>query len=132
MHYKQLVDFHNALHEALGCGPDVNYQVSFRMTKKIQHLPQHDPCVELHRLVTYGRIVCYILHQNVAYALLMKYNLTGVNVYQELPLPEDLLREILTLNRATTYIFVEIYKPVLRSYFRGFKNLGTTNLFIYN
>lgn len=49
----------------------------------------------LHGRIAYGWVVCFVIHQNVAYALLEEYNLTGVNVCQGLPPPQDaVLKEI--------------------------------------
>ena len=42
----------------------------------------------------FGKVVCYISYENIAYALLLKYNI-GLNVCQGLPLPQDVvLQEI--------------------------------------
>ena len=40
-------------------------------------------------------MVCFVIQQNVAYALLEEYNLTGINVSQGVPPPQDaVLKEI--------------------------------------
>ena len=45
----------------------------------------------------YGRVVCYILFLNVA--LITEYGLTGLNICQDLPLPQDVvLKEIVHRN----------------------------------
>ena len=47
-----------------------------------------------HERVGFGKVVCYISYENIAYALLLKYNI-GLNVCQGLPLPQDVvLQEI--------------------------------------
>ena len=62
----------------------------------------------MHGEEAFGKVVCYICHQNVAYALLLKYNLTGLNVCQELSAPQDaVLREILRRNLPGEH-FVEV------------------------
>ena len=49
--------------------------------------------------MVFGKVVCYISYQNIAYALLVKYNIIGLNVCQGLPLPQDVvLREIVRRN----------------------------------
>ena len=52
-----------------------------------------------HGRVVFGKVVCYISYQNIAYALLLKYNIIGLNVCQGLPLLQDVvLREIVKRN----------------------------------
>ena len=121
MHHKKLdVRFQNVLCEKFGCEADTEHLVSYRMTK--DHVTFHsvlyprkgNSCSYLIRFNShsgeayFGKVVCYIFHQNIAYALLLKYNLTGLNVCQELPPPQDtVLREILRRNLLGGH-FVEV------------------------
>ena len=109
--YKKLDDqFHNVLHEKFGVGADAEHLVSYRLTK--DHVTFHstmyprrgNSCSYLiechsHGRVVFGKVVCYISYQNIAYALLLKYNIIGLNVCQGLPLLQDVvLREIVRRN----------------------------------
>ena len=50
-------------------------------------------------MTVYGKVVCYIVRENVAYALLEEHKKTGRNVCQDLPLPEDpVLKDIVERN----------------------------------
>ena len=44
-----------------------------------------------HGRPSFGKVVCYILYDGVAYALLEKYDLTGVNICQDLNSPQDIV-----------------------------------------
>ena len=91
--YKKLDDqFHNVLHETFGVGADAEHLVSYRLTK--DHVTFHstmyprrgNSCSYLiechsHGRVVFGKVVCYISYENIAYALLLKYNI-GLNVCQ--------------------------------------------------
>ena len=110
MHYKKLVRFQNILHTGFGTGSNTDHLVSYRMTK--DHVTFHSTmypgkanscsCLiqfHLHGRIAYGKVVCFIIHQNVAYALFEECNLTGVNVCQGLPPPQDaVLKEIVQRN----------------------------------
>ena len=90
--YKKLDDqFHNVLHEKFGVGADAEHLVSYRLTK--DHVTFHstmyprrgNSCSYLiechsHGRVVFGKVVCYISYQNIAYALLLKYNIISLNV----------------------------------------------------
>ena len=104
--YKKLDDqFHNVLHNTFGVGADAEHLVSYQLTK--DHVTFHstmyprrgNSCSYLiechsHGRVVFGKVVCYISYENIAYALLLKYNI-GLNVCQGLPLPQDVvLQEI--------------------------------------
>ena len=96
--YKKLDDqFYNVLHEKFGVGADAEHLVSYRLTK--DHVTFHstmyprrgNSCSYLiechsHGRVVFDKVVCYISYQNIAYALLLKYNIIGLNVCQGLPL----------------------------------------------
>ena len=91
---------------SFGGEPDSEYLVSYRMKKENEtfhstmyprkakscsYIVQYS---QNGRLV-YGKVVCYVLHCNTAYALILKYNQTGMNVCQEMEAAQDLaLREI--------------------------------------
>ena len=100
--YKKLDDqFHNVHHKTFGVGADAEHLVSYRLTK--DHVTFHstmyprrgNSCSYLiechsHGRVVFGKVVCYISCENIAYALLLKYNI-GLNVCQGLPLPQDVV-----------------------------------------
>ena len=110
VHFEMLTQFQNVFFAAFGSGPVPEYLVSYRMTK--DHVTFHSMmyprkgnlCSYLvqfcaHGRKCYGRVVCYILFKNVAYALITKYGLNGLNVCQDLPPPQDVVvKEIVHRN----------------------------------
>ena len=110
VHFEMLTQFQNVFFAAFGSGPVPEYLVSYRMTK--DHVTFHSMmyprkgnlCSYLvqfcaHGRKCYGRVVCYILFKNFAYALITKYGLDGLNVCQDLPPPQDVvLKEIVRRN----------------------------------
>lgn len=104
------------------------YQISYRMTKdKITYHSIMYPrkgksssyiveyCLSYENS-EYGEVICYILHDNKAYALIQKYNKTGADVCQGLEVPQDaILQEIVGTNLIGMH-FVEVDKtdqPIL-------------------
>ena len=90
--------------------PNSDHLVSYRMTK--DHVIFHSTMyprkghscsylVEFNSnwMTVYGKVVCFIVRENVAYALLEKRKKTGRNVCQDLPLPQDpVLKDIVERN----------------------------------
>ena len=109
-HFEKLTQFLNVFFAAFRSGPVPEYLVSYRMAK--DHVTFHstmcprkwNSCSYLvqfcaHVRKCYGRVVCYILFQNVACALITEYGLNGLNVFQDLPPPQDVvLKEIVHRN----------------------------------
>ena len=119
MHYKRLVNYQNVLHASFGSGPDESHLVSYRMTK--DHVTFHSTMYprkgnscsyliqfRLHSRIAYGKVVCYIFHQNIAYALLLKYNVTGVDVCQGLSPPQDAVLKEIVHKRLIGQHFAEV------------------------
>ena len=111
IHYKKLdVHFQNIICEKFGFGADTEHLILYRMTK--DHVTFHSTMYprkanscsyliqfHLHGRIAYGKVVCFVIHRNVAHALLEEYKLTGVNVCQGLPPPQDaVLKEIVQRN----------------------------------
>ena len=106
MEYNKRLRFQDVLCQALGCPPDTDYMVFFRMTKA--HVTFHstmysrkgNSCsyiahLHLNGSDAYAKVVCYILHQNIPYALVLQYHMTGINVCEGFPPPQDVvLQEI--------------------------------------
>ena len=118
MQHKKLVGFQGVLSQVLGCAPDTGYMVFFRMTKA--HITFHstmysrigNSCsyiVHLHLNGNdmYAKVVCYILHQNLAYALVLQYHLTGVNVCEGLPPPQDVVLQEIVRKKIVGQHFLE-------------------------
>lgn len=40
-------------------------------------------------MTAFGKVVCYVVHENVAYALIEEWKKTDRNVCQDLPFPQD-------------------------------------------
>ena len=99
-HYKKLSKFQNTIDSAFHVEPNSQHLVSYRMTK--HHVTFHstmyprkgNSCSYLVEFnsngsTAYGKVVCYVVHENVAYALIEEWKKTGRNVCQDLPFPQD-------------------------------------------
>ena len=110
---RKMPEFHTLLNAEFGATAGTELNVSFRMKKEnvIYHSTMYSrrgnsasyiiqwQASANYRRHKYGKVACYLLHGNVAYAIVLNLRLTGVTVCQELLPPEDpVLRGIVDRN----------------------------------
>jgi hypothetical protein len=118
MQYRKLIGFQGVVSQVLGCALGTEYMVFFRMTRarvtfhSTMYVRKGNSCsyivhIRLNGSDTYAKVVCYILHQNVAYALVLLYHLTGINVCDGLPPPQDVVLQEIVRQKLVGRHFLE-------------------------